>query len=83
MVKKKKSYLRTPRYGRKVRLNYNKAKEKASSLYECPKCGKKKVKRIGFALWQCSSCKATFAGAAYELESAEGKTIKRMIKEVV
>ena len=79
MKKKTIRYLNTSRYGRKVRLAYNKAKKLQTSKYECPKCGKKKVKRVSFALWRCTSCKATFAGGAYKLSTPEGETIKRLL----
>ncbi len=80
-MKKKKTirYLNTVRYGRKVRLAFNKAKKLQTAKYECPKCGKKKVKRQSFAIWQCSSCKSIFAGGAYKLTTPEGETVKRLL----
>ena len=78
---KKPKYLRTPRYGRKIRLLYNTAKKKQKEKYECPHCGKKKVKRISVGLWQCQSCKAVFAGGAYQFLTPEGKTSLRLVSE--
>ena len=79
MKKKSVKYLNTAKYGRKVRLAYNKVKKLQTSKYECPKCGKQKVKRVSFALWKCSSCESVFAGGAYKLSTPEGENIKRML----
>ncbi len=82
MKKKSVKYLNTARYGRKVRLAYNKVKKQQTAKYECPKCGKTKVKRISFALWQCTSCKAVFSGGAYKLSTPEGETVRRMLSNI-
>ncbi len=71
--------LNTPRYGRKNRLNYRKVQEKTKALYECPKCGKKKLKRVSFALFVCKSCGAKVAGGAYEPTTGPGRTALRII----
>jgi len=53
------------RYGRKIRqkVSYIEAREKKK--YECPKCHKKKVKRLSSGVWQCKSCEIKFGGKAY------------------
>lgn len=79
MVKKEKAkYLRTARYGRKIRLRYDVSIKKQKEKYECLQCGKKKVKRIGYALFECKSCNRVSAGGAYMLETAEGATIRKL-----
>ena len=80
MKKKSTKYLRTSRYGRKVRQAYNRIKLLQTSKYECPRCGKKKVKRVSFAIWRCNSCKNTFAGGAYKLSTPEGETALRILQ---
>ena len=53
-------------YGVKLRKKYDAVKRKQKQLYACPKCGKKKLKRVDFAQWKCKSCEAVFAGGAFE-----------------
>ncbi|MEM3795776.1 MAG: 50S ribosomal protein L37Ae [Archaeoglobaceae archaeon] len=33
--------------------------------YVCKKCGKRAVKRVGTAIWECKSCGYKFAGGCY------------------
>jgi large subunit ribosomal protein L37Ae len=65
--------LNTSRYGRKVRKNYLDVTKKQKELYNCPVCGKKKVKRASFAVWVCKSCGAKIAGGAYTLTTSGGE----------
>ena len=67
------------RYGVKLRKKYDEVKRKQSTKYTCPKCGKKKLRRQGFAQWECRSCKAVFAGGAFEPETGAGATAKKAI----
>lgn len=67
------------RYGVKLRKKYNEVKRKQSLKYPCPKCGKKKVKRDGFARWLCNSCGAMFAGGAYEPETSAGVSARKAV----
>ena len=67
------------RYGKKVRDTYKQVMKKQKELYECPKCGKKKVKRIGYALWECQACGYKFAGGAYEPFTNVGKVAIRVV----
>ncbi|MGB9703447.1 MAG: 50S ribosomal protein L37ae [Candidatus Micrarchaeia archaeon] len=56
------------RSGAKLRELYYKTKKKKQTLYRCPLCGKKKVKRIAAGIWQCKNCKVKFAGDANSFE---------------
>ena len=71
--------LDSARYGRKVRKKYNTVKDMTSNKQVCPKCGKKALKRQGFALYVCKSCGAVIAGGAYEVSTDVGKTVNRLI----
>ena len=71
--------MRSPRYGRRTRKLAGAATKKKESFYECPKCAKKSVKRISYALWKCNSCGAKIAGGAYSLSTSTGKTARRML----
>lgn len=56
-----------PRYGKKLRVDYNKAYLAAKTKYTCPSCSKEKsVLRLSFGVWQCKNCKKKFASGAYE-----------------
>ena len=73
--------MRSPRYGRRIRKLAGAATKKKVSSYECPKCAKKSVKRISYALWKCRSCGTKIAGGAYSLSTATGQTARRMIQK--
>ncbi len=74
-------FMKSPRYGSRIRKLYTAAEESKKKLYKCPKCGKVKVKRIGFAIWECKACGAKFAGGAYSLFTPTGEMVLRSIKE--
>ena len=65
--------MRTEKYGAKLRRAVKKIKKQQKAKYECPKCGKKKIVRIAYALWQCRSCKVKIAGGAYTLTTETGE----------
>lgn len=69
------------RYGAKLRKFKTKAINSKIERYSCPKCAKKKVKRVSYAIWQCKSCKAKIAGGAYSLTTDIGSLVSRIIKE--
>lgn len=71
--------MKSARYGRRIRKLADAATKKKKDSYECPKCGKKSVKRISYALWKCNSCGAKIAGGAYSLNTPVGSTAKRML----
>lgn len=73
--------MRTPKFGAKLRNLYDAATKSKNDRYVCPKCGKKNVKRIGNALWQCKSCNAKIAGGAYSLSTGIGVIVNRIIRE--
>jgi large subunit ribosomal protein L37Ae len=55
------------RYGKKLRVNYNKHYNAAKTKYACPNCSKEEsVKRVSFGVWECKNCKTKFASGAYE-----------------
>ena len=71
--------MKCPRYGRRIRKLVGAATKKKNAFYECPKCRKKSVKRISYALWKCNSCNAKIAGGAYSLSTPGGETSRRML----
>jgi large subunit ribosomal protein L37Ae len=70
------------RYGAEMRKRADTVDRQRIAKYACPKCGKRKVKRQGHAVWKCKSCGATFAGGAYSLTTAVGETGRRIIADV-
>jgi len=75
--------LRTPRFGASNRKLARKAIDAKNKKYECPKCGKRSVKRVGNSVWKCKakSCGAQFAGGAYSLTTEVGMLVNRTIAE--
>lgn len=54
-----------PRYGLKIRARVAEIERKQRQKHICPRCGKKGVKRISTAIWECSKCGLKFAGGCY------------------
>jgi ribosomal protein L37AE/L43A len=73
--------MRTQKFGARLRKLYDAAIDSKNTLYECPKCHKKKVRRQGNALWRCKSCNAKFAGGAYSFHTEVGEVATRLIGE--
>ncbi|MCS7118982.1 MAG: 50S ribosomal protein L37Ae [Archaeoglobaceae archaeon] len=47
--------------------------------YVCKKCGKRAVKRIGTAIWECRSCGYKFAGGCYTPSTTAMKILEREV----
>jgi len=60
--------MRTARYGKRIRENYEKAVKKSKKKYLCPACSRTAVKRLSAGVWQCRKCKTKFASGAYEFK---------------
>ncbi len=71
--------LKTSRYGRKQRKKINNVLKNTRGKHVCPKCGKKSLKRVSFAVFICKSCGAVVAGGAYEPTTDVGRAAARMI----
>ncbi len=70
-----------PRYGRKVRKLVADIEEKSRARYDCPRCNRTRVRRVGTAIWRCSKCGYAFAGGAYLPATSAGRSVVRsMIK---
>lgn len=53
------------RYGRGVKVVFEKIERKQKATYVCPSCKKMSVKRVSAGIWQCKKCNTKFAGGAY------------------
>jgi large subunit ribosomal protein L37Ae len=71
--------IRTARYGVKIRKLRMAALEQQRAIYECPRCGKRKVHRQGYAKWKCAACGVVFAGGAYSPTTAVGATARKAL----
>ncbi len=67
------------KYGKRVRDAYRDVMQKQTARYKCPRCGKKKVKRVSYAIWECTSCGYKFAGGAYTPSTEIGKAALRIV----
>jgi len=68
------------RFGTELRKRARGAEEMKSAKYACLKCGKKKVRRKGYAIWKCNACGAVFAGAAYSLTTGAGESARAVLE---
>jgi large subunit ribosomal protein L37Ae len=69
-----------PRYGRKSRKLVADMEEKTRALYDCPQCGRTRVRRISSAIWSCTKCGHTFAGGTFVPETSLGRSVSRSLK---
>ncbi len=67
------------RYGVKIRKRITAVKSVQKQKHACPQCGKKNVKREGYARWTCKNCGAVFAGGAYSPETMIGASAKKAL----
>lgn len=69
-------------YGVKIRKRERKILDKKNAKYECPQCGKKALKRNGYARWECRKCHAVIAGGAYEPFTTVGISARKALQGV-
>ncbi|MBI5060704.1 MAG: hypothetical protein HZB67_00140 [Candidatus Aenigmarchaeota archaeon] len=60
--------MRTSRYGKRIREEYDKVKKKTRMRYKCPACSRVTVHRSSAGVWICKKCKTKFASGAYEFK---------------
>ncbi len=53
------------RYGRTTKNKAAKIEIEQKKLHKCPYCGKPKVSRVAYGIWQCSKCNSKFTARAY------------------
>ncbi|AIY89093.1 50S ribosomal protein L37Ae [Geoglobus acetivorans] len=70
-----------PRYGLRVRRTLIEIETAQRKKYVCKKCGKKAVKRVGTAIWECRSCGYKFAGGAYIPTSPSMKLVEQALSK--
>ncbi|UCD73120.1 MAG: 50S ribosomal protein L37ae [Candidatus Bathyarchaeota archaeon] len=65
------------RYGVRTRRRLSQVESQSRAVYECPRCGRRRVKRISIGIWGCSKCGYTFAGGAHVPLTKLGEIVKR------
>ncbi|HON35054.1 MAG TPA: 50S ribosomal protein L37ae [Methanothrix sp.] len=69
------------RYGRKSRKLVADLEEKSRASYDCPQCGRNRVRRTSTAIWSCRKCGYTFAGGSFLPETSLGRSVLRSLKK--
>lgn len=68
-----------PRYGSKLRKQWNEVAEKQKGPTKCPKCESKLPNMREFVgVWHCKKCGARWTGGAWESNTARGKESHRI-----
>lgn len=65
------------RYGVRTRRRLSQVESQSRAVYACPRCGRRRVKRISIGVWGCSKCGYTFAGGAHIPSTELGEIVKR------
>ena len=71
-----------PRYGRRIRVKISNIEAQMRQKHKCPQCGRKSVKRINTAIWQCTKCETTFAGGTYLPDTPMGRVSQKVSGKV-
>jgi large subunit ribosomal protein L37Ae len=57
------------RYGRTVKHKVANIEIEQKQNHKCPYCGKPRVSRVSYGIWQCAKCNARFTARAYTVGS--------------
>merc|ERR1712080_225627 len=63
------------RYGASLRKQIKKIEIAQHAAYNCPFCGKDKVKRKCVGIWECKGCHKVVAGGAYTYSTTTAATV--------
>ncbi len=63
------------RYGYRLKKKAKNVEVVQKAKHECPKCGKKSMKRRSNGVWACTKCGAVMAGGAYSPHTGAWKGI--------
>ncbi|MBI4145974.1 50S ribosomal protein L37ae [Candidatus Woesearchaeota archaeon] len=55
------------RYGRTTKYKLAKIEVEQRKKQDCPYCGKAKVRRVSYGIWNCQKCHNTFTARAYNV----------------
>ncbi|HIH05238.1 TPA: 50S ribosomal protein L37ae [Candidatus Woesearchaeota archaeon] len=74
------------RYGRTTKLKFGQIEAEQRKKHKCPYCAAVQVKRIAAGIWNCTKCRAKFAGRAYTIarkQEAPQESPQEQLKETV
>lgn len=66
------------KYGAPLRKRYARVVQMAKSVYVCPRCRMRKVRRVSVGVWKCFKCGYKFAGGAYQPVTEIGRVASRI-----
>ena len=69
------------RYSTPLKQEYMKIEKEQKRLHECPKCGKKGLKHVSFAIWECRKCSARMAGGAWLPQTETGGIVDKIVRK--
>ncbi len=75
-------FLKTPRYGLKIRRRYDYVMSRAKSTYRCPRCGSEGVRRVMLGVWRCRKCGFEFAGGAWDPKTSVASSAESSLRRV-
>lgn len=81
MTKLKSASRYGPRYGAPLKKIVAEIEGVQKKAQVCPRCGRKSLKRRGYARWECTKCRATVAGGAYAPKTEMGAIAERIIRK--
>jgi len=70
------------RYGAKLRKQVKAFEILQRTKYVCPFCGKTSVRRHSVGIWNCSACRRSVAGGAWEFSTSAAQTAKSTINRL-
>ena len=70
------------RYGQKLRKQVKAFEILQRTKYVCPFCGKTAVRRHSVGIWNCSPCRRSYAGGAWEFSTSAAQTAKTTINRL-
>ena len=68
------------RYGVRSRSRLRNIEILQHRYHPCPRCGEKKVKRLGTGIWHCRKCGVKFAGGSYLPRTESGQSVEKTIR---
>ena len=69
------------RYGTPLKQEIRDVERIQKTAQICPQCGRKALKRKGYAKWTCSKCGTQMAGGAYYPQTDVGAIVERILKK--
>ena len=68
------------RYGVRSRSRLRNIEVIQRKYHPCPRCGEKKVKRMGTGIWHCRKCGVKFAGGSYLPRTESGLSVEKILR---